>query len=245
MALVASVCEMVVPILIYINTICLGKGSTWNKEVEAVLAFGGLTWDDIVEVKFTSPRSAQRGILAGKVDACLHGPGSPTAMKLEASVHGIHWLECPPDDVEGWKRIRAVSPWTMPCPATSGAGVPPGTVKHLTSIVFNVSAYDFLDENIAYHVVKALHKGYGKMKDIHLWCEVATIDNALALKRLIPVPYHPGSIKYFKEIGRWTPEHEKWQRKCLRLEKERIEAYKKDPKGWTAKYKDWFEPAGR
>ena len=34
------------------------------------------------------------------------------------------------------------------------------------------------------------------------------------------IPYHPGSIAYFKEVGIWTAEHDKKQAELLKIEAE-------------------------
>jgi hypothetical protein len=31
-----------------------------------------------------------------------------------------------------------------------------------------------------------------------------------------PAPYHPGAVKFYKEIGKWTPEMEKQQVSLLK-----------------------------
>jgi hypothetical protein len=52
-----------------------------------------------------------------------------------------------------------------------------------------------------------------------------TIDKCLSLFTYDVVPMHAGSIQYFKEIGRWTDEHEK-------LNQERIAHQAKLKKLW-------------
>ena len=94
-----------------------------------------------------------------------------------------------------------------------------------------LASYDWLSDEIAYTVTKAVHGGYDIFKDKHQELKEWTLDQALKTDG-ITIPYHPGSIKYFKEIGKWTPEHEKWQAKMLKEQKERIDGFK------AGKYKD-------
>ena len=67
-----------------------------------------------------------------------------------------------------------------------------------------------MDEDTAYYITKYLHETYPiyakKHKSLRLdW----TIDKNLAVFDDDVVPFHKGSVRYFKEIGRWTPEREK------------------------------------
>jgi hypothetical protein len=52
---------------------------------------------------------------------------------------------------------------------------------------------------------------------LKLW----TKEGALQTDRFLS-PYHPGSIKFFKEIGVWTDKNEKRQAKLLADEKARM-----------------------
>ena len=50
------------------------------------------------------------------------------------------------------------------------------------------------------------------------------------------MPFHSGLIKYLKDKGLWTAEHDKWQSERLAEEKARMEEFKADPKAWQEKW---------
>ncbi|MDD5704249.1 MAG: hypothetical protein PHU23_19620, partial [Dehalococcoidales bacterium] len=55
--------------------------------------------------------------------------------------------------------------------------------------------------------------------------KVGAIDNVLDIVGKLPYAFHPGSIRYFKEIGKWTPELETWTNKVLEREDKLIKAW--------------------
>ena len=85
--------------------------------------------------------------------------------------------------------------------------------------------------------------GEGKpiYEPVHVDLKDWTLENTLDMSRLPPIAYHDGCVKYFKEIGVWTPEHEAWQEKQLADQQARVDAWEAKynlPKGsWEAMYR--------
>ena len=128
----------------------------------------------------------------------------------------------PRDDSEGWNRAKEVAPWLGPDLVTAGPGLSKESPRQMIGFPNGLWAYDSQSEELVYAVAKALHLGYDTIKGMHPDLKKWTIDTALEIEWLINIPYHPGSIRYFKEIGRWTPAHEKWQQEALKIEKKRL-----------------------
>ena len=76
--------------------------------VEAMLAFHGLTWDDMIKVPAAGFTQAQEALLDGRVDISYANPANPLAFRLAAAPHGIHWIPTPAHDREGWRRFQSV-----------------------------------------------------------------------------------------------------------------------------------------
>jgi len=89
---------------------------------------------------------------------------------------------------------------------------------------YSLWAYATVDPDIVYNVVKAMDKGYNIYKDMHKAMPAFQIKNAI--KDPSPVPYHDGAIRYFKEVGIWTPEMDKWQAEQLKAYEERVAKFK-------------------
>lgn len=73
-------------------------------------------------------------------------------------------------------------------------------------------AHKDVSEEVIYRLVKTTYEHYDEYKNAYPRCAAFTLENAL---KTFPTPYHPGAIKYFKEKGVWTADHEKTQQKLL------------------------------
>lgn len=203
--------------------------------VEAMLAFGGLTWNDVKIVPVGSLSASMKGVIDGTVDTSFSGTTATTPMELASSPAGIYWIPLPPEDKEGWARMLKVAPYMLPGTFTEGAGITAANPWIGSGYPYSVFVYDFQDENLVYTVTKAIAEGHSVMQDIHPQLKKWTLplSTDLSLLEKIIIPYHPGSIKYFKEVGKWTAGHQAWQDKVLKEEKERIAVYKAKNPGWA------------
>jgi len=201
----------------------VGCDAQWFGEL-GLMAFGGYTEDDVVKISINGYTAHYRALLEGRTDIAFGAINSAAAQKQASTPDGIRWLKVDPNDKEGWMRIGKYAPWMVPMHGERGAGVTPENPIDGTGYPDTIFCYDHCDENIAYQIVKALHKGYDELKDMHKLLVDWTIDNALRIDLLevYMIPYHPGAIKYFKEIGKWTPRHEAFQRRALVLDRQRM-----------------------
>ncbi|MBI4330259.1 MAG: TAXI family TRAP transporter solute-binding subunit [Chloroflexi bacterium] len=189
--------------------------------VQAGVAFGGLGWDDVMKVPFKEVAVALKGPMEGTVDAAYGTLFSPAVVELAASRYGIQWFSMPETDVEGWNRLRKATPWASPIVAEA-AGLEKGQSITVSGYPDGIFSYSNISEDIIYNVVKALHRGYDTYKDMHPDLKFWTFDAAANAKGNISIPYHDGTVKYFKEAGVWTADHETFQQEQLRLEKQRL-----------------------
>jgi TRAP transporter TAXI family solute receptor len=189
-----------------------------------IFAFAGFTWDDVKRVPINGYTRQYDALLEGRTDMAFGAFDSAAVQKQGASPKGIRWIELDPNDKEGWRRLHEVTPWMMPLYKEEGVGISPKNPVNGIGYPDTIFAYDHIDEDLIYAVVKALHEGYDDLKVIHKKLAGFTIDNALDLTpiEVYKIPYHPGAIKYFKEIGRWTPRHEELQQEALQIEKKRM-----------------------
>jgi TRAP transporter TAXI family solute receptor len=199
--------------------------------MKGALAFGNLDWGDVTRVQFSDYNAMNAAFRRGEIDITWVVAVSPLAEEANAVV-GIRWLEMPFRDKEAWDRYFKSAPFAAqlvirPEDKTMG----PKITKPLETAgnVHGMFAYDFLDDDLAYNMTKTLANGYNYLSKVHPILAEWTISEALKLPAP-PHPFHQGSIKYFKEKGLWTEEHEKWQTKKLQEEAERENAWKKKNK---------------
>jgi len=182
-----------------------------NLTVESFLAFANLTWDDVEKVPVGGFIDQVKAVQEGITDAGYAGTITATVQEIASGPHGLRWVQVPSQDKEGWKRLQEVSPWELPALVKDPPGMK-GSVEMYT-YPYGLWCWDNASEDVIYHIVKAMHKGYDSFKDMHSILKSWTIEQAV--KNPTPVPYHEGAIRYFKEAGVWTADMDKWQQEQL------------------------------
>lgn len=192
---------------------------------DAHLAFGGLTSKDVVLIDCPSYAATMDALKLGRTDCAM--PIATTAagaMDIAAAAGGIKWIPMPASDTAGWERLSKVGPY-VPNKVSRGAGIDPAKPLELSGLPNNTFSFGtkYVTEQVAYLWAKTIHTRYENFKAKHPDLLGFTIENALNFQ-FVPYPYHPGTIKYFKEIGVWTKEHQSWQDKIMADMEARLKA---------------------
>jgi TRAP transporter TAXI family solute receptor len=194
-----------------------------NVSTEAMLACGGLTWDDVIRVDFPGYDAAWNGLINGDVDAAFGSTVSGPARRLEASPRGIFWPPVPHDDEACWRRLHAVAPYFTRYNATRGPGISDENPHEGGTYPYPVLvALDTQDEELVYWMTKALHQNYDSYKD----SDPGAIGWALEYQLFDwVVPYHDGAVRYWREVGAWTEAFEAHNQELLRRQEVLAEAW--------------------
>ncbi len=180
-----------------------------NVKMEAYLAFAGLTWEDVQKVEFPSYGATGKGLIAGQVDAITGTVTASLIYELESTPKGAYYPPFDPNDKEGWERMLKIAPFLAPYKETIGAGLSEENPADLVMYRYPVgTVYADADSEMVYNLVKALDQTFDIYKDAH-----PTMPFWEVSKAGVPpadAPFHEGAIRYFKEIGIWTPEHQAW-----------------------------------
>ena len=177
-----------------------------NISMEAYLACGGLTWDDVVRVDFPGYDAKWNGVINGDVDVAFGTTVSGPPFRLEASPRGIRWLPAPHDDEGCWERMLAVGPYFTKHTATRGASIDDenthegGTYPYplLTTLATQ-------DNDFVYSLTRVINENYDEFKD----ADPGAIGWAIESQVFDwVVPYHDGAVNYWREVGVWTDEIE-------------------------------------
>ncbi|MBW1911667.1 MAG: TAXI family TRAP transporter solute-binding subunit [Deltaproteobacteria bacterium] len=136
---------------------------------------------------------------------------SPSFLELQEIID-LRWISIPEDK---WDFIlkEMGKAWSM-------YRMPPNVYKGQTEEIWSPTIQmglcamkDFPEEDM-YQIIKSVLSRYDDFKLIHRMAERFWMpENTL---KYFPIPYHPGVIKYFKEIGIWTAEHQKKQEAVLK-----------------------------
>jgi TRAP transporter TAXI family solute receptor len=177
-----------------------------NQNSLAVLAFGGLTQNDVKVVEFASYGAMWKGMINNDVDAAFGTTITGPAKEAETSPRGLVWPPLPKNDTAGWERMKKVGSFFFPQLATCGAGISPEKPVELGNYPYPIYvAYAAQPADQVYAITKAMIDGYDAYKDS------APGAGGLAASRQTKnwvVPVHPGAVKALKEAGQWTAEQE-------------------------------------
>jgi TRAP transporter TAXI family solute receptor len=184
---------------------------------EVTMAFGGLTWADVKKVDVPAYVAAIRMVMEGKVDATHVNPTASIAYEFEAMPFGLHYIPLPRADKAGWARVKKIAPMYSPMNVTIGAGLSKEKPLEGTTYAYPIGlVYDFLPLDKAYMVTKLLNEAFPlystKQKSLAAYWP---LEHCLELFEGYPLPFHEGSVRYLKEIGKWTPEYEKLNQERL------------------------------
>jgi TRAP transporter TAXI family solute receptor len=185
-------------------------------QTEALLANGGVSWSEITPIPVSSVAEGVKVVIEGRSDSSATcAIGMPITEELNAK-KGARILPLDPSP-EAVKRVRTKFPG-YPVKVTPGPGRT-GVEKeqYLWAYDIYLIAREDLSEQAAYQVAKALWENYKELGAIHALLKDWTTDKFITQEALIP--YHPGTIKFYKEKGVWTSEMEKLQEALLAKKK--------------------------
>lgn len=224
-----------------------GKRVAWiagapglNVNMDAYLAYAGLTWDDVTKVEFGGYGAAWTGLIEGEVDAMFGSTNTGPAYEAAAGPRGLHWPEMDPADEEAFERLTQIAPFYTPNKATIGAGID-GTdgVQGATYAYPVLVSMSDADTDLVYNMTKAMVELFpdydGKAPGIGGW----NIDKQ---NFTWVVPYHEGAIAYFKEVGVWSDEAQAHNDLLIERQDVLLAAWKEleaeAPDDWTAAWSD-------
>jgi len=204
---------------------CFPGGPGTTARLTAKLWFAGLTWDDVDIVEFTSPSKAYSAVIDGKIDSTYMNMTAGKAYEFESMPGGMRWLPLPFDNEEGWERFWSKAPNVTQKLANVGAGgLSDENPLECVGLMYpTYLAWPFADEDIIYFVAKAFHECYPLYAEKNeAMKRTWTHEGWWAMWDAPPamLPLHEGAIRYYKDIGEWTPEREAIQQERLQHQAE-------------------------
>ena len=194
-----------------INTIADLKGkrvpSEWVQQTgviphtTAVLAAGGISYDQVVKVPEVNVVRAADDFKAGKLDLLFFAVGAPKVAEVASSVGGLKLLPMDvfPDSEARMKKVRQEYYFSTVNPAPHVAGVDKPSKVQTIDVVIGVGAH--VPDAVVYQFVKAMRENKKGLVAGHP--NFNQFDETQAGKVQPSLPHHPAAIKYFKEVGVW------------------------------------------
>jgi TRAP transporter TAXI family solute receptor len=172
---------------------------TIGRIIAAHLANAGLSYKDVQQVLAPNVNRGADDFIAGKTDVLFFALGSAKVKQAAATAGGLRVLPID-DSPQAVKRMEEVLPGSYvmkvnPTPGLDGITAPTNVVAFDMALFTNQK----VSADVIYTITKALHenkpalaaafKPFGLFKPDHM----ATV--------MKDVPFHPGALKYYKEIG--------------------------------------------
>jgi uncharacterized protein len=172
------------------------KGHTGELLAQQVLEVYGLSYNDMIKIHHVPYGDSVPLMKDGQTNAFMLGTTipAPTVMDL-AKTKKIRLLSLPDDKIKALKKINAgYLKGVIPKGTYPGVDFDVPSVSYYTHLIISAK----LPEDLVYKITKTLAS--------HLpgFAEVVTDMKGVTPKDLaldIGVPFHPGAVKYFKEIG--------------------------------------------
>jgi len=164
--------------------------------IRATLAAGGLTYDDVVSVPVANFPQQYEAFKTRDIDVSIASVGAQPTFEIESTVGDIQFIPLPKDAAQKMQEFLPGA-YLQDIPASETL---PGLDEPTT-----VLAYDYLlfgnanvpDEVIA-KVAKSMYEGAEKLKTSSpVW---ADFDRSQMGKKG-NIPYHPGALGYYREVG--------------------------------------------
>jgi TRAP transporter TAXI family solute receptor len=171
---------------------------------QAVLATAGLTMDDVRTVPTQSLFSGVDLLAEGKVDAATIAVGTAQGQRANVSLAahgGVRFLnvDATPDALARMRKLLPARPITLqPSPANVGVVAPTTIMAY--NVFFTTNAR--LPDDLVSNIVKVLRSGKEELIKGH---PVFRGFEPGRMNEEIGVPWHPGAIKVYQEIGQWPP----------------------------------------
>lgn len=170
-------------------------GSGTEAMARYVLKVYGLTYDDIDE-QFLSATESAEAIKDGNIDAVITTLGTPAPALMDlATQRDIRFLDIEPDVAQKInKEFPAYFPTTIPASTYKNQSNPHHTLAWMGLFV----VHQDMQDQLAYDILKSVFEHKDELDKIHAQFKGITLQNAV---KGMPIPWHSGSRKYFKEKG--------------------------------------------
>jgi len=214
-----------------------------NNAMAALLSYANLSWDDVTAVVVGGYNASIDAVLNNRADVVGGACNSPPFLRIDSSPRGLKFLSLPHDDTAAVARVQARLPWYVPHIAFEGPTLPKEGLEVFSSAYPLLVGLDTSDEVIAYSMVKIMHLHFDDYKNNAPGATGWTMDRQKLDQAFLP--YHPGAIRYYREIGIWTAAAEAQHQHNLARQKTLQQAWKgfisSAPKNYEEFQQAWLQ----
>jgi len=171
--------------------------------IQAYLANAGLSYDDVIKVPAPNVVKGANDFAAGKTDVFFFVFGAGKVREVNAKVGGLQFLPFD-DSPAALNRTRQFVPPAFPMdvkPSKRNVGVT--SPSKVMTYFHTVTTQAKVADSVVYKVVKAMHDNQPALKKA--FPGLGMFNPTKMVKKFKGLTYHPGAIKFYKEVGMWPP----------------------------------------
>jgi len=196
------------------NFMGIRKGSIIVKQMCGAIMHGyNLSPDDVNILEYSTTSELLEALKSGRADAGLfpYSIGTPWVEELAV----LNLLNLVSDTPEAIERILEKYPFfnRVVLPANTYRGQNKEIVT--TGSLVTLDVHSDLSEDIVYEITSALYDNFDEWVKKHEQIRKFGLPQAIEPDKMV-YPIHEGAIKYYKEKGYWTSEHEEKQQALLK-----------------------------
>ena len=179
---------------------------------KAMLATVDMSWDDLEVVPVASFRDGIQAFIEGRAEAAISSVGSGMTQQADANLGGVRFVSLP--DREGvseqmWEEEPGFHAVDVPAGFALGVEEDMVLAGKDTYITANADA----SADAVYEIVELMWNNVGELASAHPLFERWTKEHMVNPK--VTVPFHDGTVRFLKDVGEWTPEHERIHQELL------------------------------
>lgn len=178
----------------------------------ATLATVGMTWDDLKVVPVGNIVEGIQAFTQGRTDAAVCAAMTGLVQEADATLKGVRFLGLPCAE-ESAKKMWDAVPGCYPIRLKAGAALGIDRDMCLMGKDIYILGGAGTSEQVIYEVTKVLWNDIKELYGTHPMFKQWTHDRML--KKDVTVPYHEGAVRFYREIGKWTPELQETQQRLL------------------------------
>lgn len=168
--------------------------------------------DKVTVLPYGSTDDAARAMIEGSVDV-LHLAVCPSSAQIDVSPCGLRLIPLSQADVDVVNDRLGSPVFTLMTLPANFMGMKAKTDLPFIAEPMLYVCHKDVSEDAIYRMTKAIYDHHDEYKNVvPFWHSMFTLKNAL---RTPVIPFHNGAIKYFKEVGVWSSEMDKIQKKLL------------------------------
>jgi TRAP transporter TAXI family solute receptor len=185
-----------------------GKRMAWDFGGHAIsqtlqssmMEIGGVKGSDVNQVRFSNLNEGVRAVAEGKVDASIVALGIGLVEEVNA-MEPVRFIDLP--DTEAGNKFLSQYGVTI-VKASPSTGIKGET--HVIGYPLQLATSTKVSERTVYTMVKAWWDNLAELETLHpLFKRWKKEHQALSN---FTVPYHPGAIRFYREVGVWTEKHD-------------------------------------